>query len=240
LFKRNRNRCKPQETARSAVGLAHYWRIGSRNTRAESRRAISVWSADENECMRGSNASPPREGSGGSTWERLVAPATVLGVLAAVVGLGFAGYQLKTVSEQTGLAADATELQAFTALRKEVYDARKIRRFNRAAEYLRAVIRRPRDRFSLPASEGTAIVFQVGKYEQLAQLFLADRSALPHARELFGEPMACALLDYKLLLTKSKNFTLPSPRSLPTFLGDVKCKSKIDVHGVSVGYVAGG
>jgi hypothetical protein len=75
-------------------------------------------------------------------------------------------------------------------LRHEVYDHSEAKHFNDVAAYLGTVIRNPETRFPVPTAGGLAIVAITGEYEQLATLFLADRFALPHARQLFGEPMA--------------------------------------------------
>lgn len=172
-----------------------------------------------------------------SIWERLVAPATVFGFLVGGAGLLLAGFQLEAANHQARQVADATELQAFASLRHEIYDTPDLKAFNRAADHLRTVVRGPESRFPIPTADGLAIVFVTGEYEQLARLFLADRSALPHARQLFGEPMACALLDYELIRTKSTNFQVKPLDSLPKFTRTSRCRSTLSVNGVAIGYV---
>jgi hypothetical protein len=149
----------------------------------------------------------------------------------AAGGLLFTGLQLKVANQQAQQTADATELQTFSSLRHEVYDHSEEKRFNDAAAYLGTVIRSPETRFPVPTAGGLAIVAITGEYEQLAKLFLADRSALPHARQLFGEPMACALLDYELIRTKSINFHLKPTSSLATFVNGIPCRSQVVVNG---------
>ncbi len=169
-----------------------------------------------------------------------MAPAAVFGFLVGGAGLLLTGLQLKAANHATQQVADATELQAFSGFRREVYDPPEWKNFNGAAEYLRTVIRSPATRFPIPTSGGLAIVGVTDDYNQLADLFLADNPALPHARQLFGEPMACALLDFELIRTKSTNFHLGPTRSIARFVDGTPCESQVLSHGVAIGYLSGG
>ncbi len=169
-----------------------------------------------------------------------MAPATVLGFLVGGTGLLLTGIQLKAANHATQQVADATELQAFSGFRRAVYDPPEWKNFNDAAEYLRTAIRSPATRFSVPTPSGLAIVSVAGGYSELAELFLADNSALPHARQLFGEPMACALLDFELIRTKSTNFHLGPNSSLARFVNGIPCENQVLSHGVAIGYLSGG
>jgi hypothetical protein len=168
-----------------------------------------------------------------------VPPATVIGFLVGGAALLLTALQLRAANHQAQETADATELQAFVIFNREIHRPAQLKHFNDAAETLRSVTRGPDGRFRFPVPADLAILGLAGQYDQLAELFLADSSALPHARELFAEPMACALLDFETIRTKSTNIRVPRTSSLPKFVGATRCINQVSVNGFAVGYVTG-
>jgi hypothetical protein len=169
-------------------------------------------------------------------WERVAAPATILGLFVAAGGLLFAGKQLEVANQQSKQNADATELQAFGNFNHELNDPAQLKRFDVAANHLISVALHPQRHSQIPFGDVWAIITVAGQYDHLAKLFLADRAALPHAKQLFAERMACVLLDFEAISTRTVNLHLFQVNSLTTFTRATRCPGQLTINGITIGF----
>jgi hypothetical protein len=161
--------------------------------------------------------------------------ATILGLFVAAGGLVFTGLQLKVANDQSKQSAEATELQAFGSFNHEISEPAELKGFKLAAKDLVSLAGDPR-RHQLPFRDIPPIIDVAGQYDHLAKLFLADRAALPHARLLFAQPMACSLLDFELIRTRVSNLRLFHVPSLIAFTHTARCPAQVLVNGIAIGF----
>jgi hypothetical protein len=181
-------------------------------------------------------ADPARRQPQKPVWERLAAPATVLGLFVAAGGLLFTGLQLKVANDQSKQSADATELQTFGNLNGQISDLVQSKAFEVAARHLLSVASNPHRRSQFTFGDEQTIISLSNQYDRLAKLFLLDGAVLPHATQLFASGMACVLLDYEAIRTKAVGLHVYQLESLTAFTRDARCPSQATVNGVTIGF----
>jgi hypothetical protein len=176
----------------------------------------------------------------GTTWTRVATGASILGLFVAGGGLFFSGRQLEVANDQARQNANATELQSFSDLNRQLHDPSQLKRVGQSVRILIQGATDSRLRSLLNLRDVQPIIALAAQYDHIAKLLLADQSVLPHARQLFAEDMACIALDYQSAARMVKGLHLQLLEQLAQFTRGTSCRSVLSIGGFGVGLPSGG